>query len=165
MSARPEWPVTFFDEDYLKIYRPQLTEERTRQEADFIETALGLEPGAAVLDLACGLGRHAIVMAGRGYRVTGVDFNPRYLELAGNEAARAGVQVRWNAGDMRALPFEREFDARVYTCAELTALLARHGMRVEEVWGGSDRSAYSTESRRLILLAERDAAAATGDHA
>jgi hypothetical protein len=26
---------------------------------------------------------------------------------------------------------------------------------VREVWGGADRGAYTTESRRLILLAER----------
>ena len=42
MSTRPEWPITFFDEDYLKIYRPQLTEERTRAETEFIAGALDL---------------------------------------------------------------------------------------------------------------------------
>ncbi|HEY3215549.1 MAG TPA: methyltransferase domain-containing protein, partial [Candidatus Eisenbacteria bacterium] len=110
MSARPEWPVTFFDEDYLKIYRPQLTAERTRAEVDFIESALALPRGAEVLDLACGLGRHAIGMADRGYRVTGLDFNPRYLEIAATEAARTGARVTWMAGDMRTLPFDQAFD-------------------------------------------------------
>jgi hypothetical protein len=49
----------------------------------------------------------------------------------------------------------KEFDLRAYTCAELTALLARHGMQVSDVWGGADRGEYSSDSRRLILLAER----------
>src|ERR1044071_10114341 len=104
-----EWPVTFFDDDYLKIYRTSFTPEKTAVEVEFIAGALGLPAGAPVLDLACGLGRHAIGMARRGHRVTGVDFNPRYLEIAGEEARHSGVEVRWLACDMRELPFEREF--------------------------------------------------------
>ncbi len=259
--ARTDWPVAFFDDDYLTIYRPMFTEEATRAETEFILAALGLEPGSAVLDLACGYGRHAVRVAQRGVRVTGLDFNPRYLEAAAEEARRAGVEVRWMRGDMRSLAFEREFegvysyytsfgyfsdeenervlagvaralvpggrfllemanrdwilthplqrvwnqredgslhmeesaldlvtsrvvsrlihitpdggsrltkeyDLRVYTCAELTALCARHGLAVRQVWGGADRSAYSTESRRLVILAERTTAAvAPMDHA
>ena len=49
----------------------------------------------------------------------------------------------------------KEYDLRAYTCAELTALLARHGLEVRSVWGGADRSDYSAESRRLVLLALR----------
>jgi SAM-dependent methyltransferase len=247
---RTDWPVAFFDDDYLKIYRPMFTEEATRAEAAFIAAALGLTAGSPVLDLACGYGRHAVRVAERGARVTGLDFNPRYLAVAAEEARRAGVEVRWMEGDMRELKFEREFegvysyytsfgyfgdgenervlagvakalvpggrfllemanrdwilthplqrvwnqredgslhmeesaldlvtsrvksrlihitpdggprltkeyDLRVYTCAELTALCARHGLAVRQVWGGADHSAYSIESRRLVILAER----------
>src|SRR5439155_13535784 len=108
-KTQPEWPVTFFDDDYLKFYRTSFAPDKTAAEVEFIAGALALPAGAAVLDLACGLGRHAIGMTRRGYRVTGVDFNPRYLEIAADEARRAGVDVRWIAGDMRELPFEREF--------------------------------------------------------
>ncbi len=250
MTPEPDWPVAFFDDDYLRIYRPTFTPERTGAEVDFIEGALALPRGATVLDLACGYGRHAIGMAARGYRVTGVDFNPSYLDIGAAEAARAGVQVTWLAGDMRALPFERtfegaysyftsfgyygdeenehvlagiaralkrggrflldmvnrdnilvhpemrtwvqredgalfmeevsielaasrvisrqilidpkggpqvtkEFSLRAYTCAELTALMRRHGMEVKDVWGGPAREPYSAGSRRLVLLSER----------
>ncbi len=110
MKIPAEWPVAFFDDEYLKIYLHQFTPERTEQEVDFIEAALEPAPGAAVLDLACGSGRHAIRMARRGYRVTGVDFNPRYLELAAAEAGIAGVDVEWTACDMRSLDFTGAFD-------------------------------------------------------
>lgn len=110
MNLQIEWPVAFFDDDYLKIYRPTFTAERTRQEVDFIVGSLGLGAGAAVLDLACGIGRHAIGMAQRGYRVTGVDFNPHYLEIATAEAATAAVEVHWQVADMRELDFDRAFD-------------------------------------------------------
>jgi len=252
MTHQPEWPVAFFDDDYLRIYRPTFTPERTAAEVDLIEDALALPPGAAVLDLACGYGRHAIGMAARGYVVTGLDFNPRYLVIADAEATRAGVSARWRPGDMRALGMAAEFDGvysfftsfgyyddddnervlagvaealkpggrflldivnrdhilvhpnlrtwaqredgglfveevsielaasrvvsrqmlldpgggtqvskefslRAYTCAELTALLRRHGLDVKSVWGGHHREPYDTEGRRLVLLSERRA--------
>src|SRR5205085_4691901 len=109
-----EWPVTFFDDDYLRIYRTSFTPEKTAAEAEFIAQALALPAAAPVLDLACGFGRHALGMAQRGYRVTGVDFNARYLTLAAAEAARLRVRAGWIRADMRALPFRGSF-AGVYS--------------------------------------------------
>jgi SAM-dependent methyltransferase len=105
-----EWPVAFFDDDYLRIYRAMISPEMTAGEVDFLETALALPTGGEVLDVACGYGRHAIGLARRGYRVTGVDFNPHYLEAAEDDATAVGATARWVTADMRALPFEREFD-------------------------------------------------------
>ena len=111
MNPTPEWPVAFFDDDYLRIYRPQFQAERTEAETRFIAASLAVAAGAEVLDLACGFGRHAIGMARLGLQVTGLDFNPRYLEIAAADAAEAGVNVTWRTGDMRTLGVERGFDA------------------------------------------------------
>ena len=51
----------------------------------------------------------------------------------------------------------KEYFLRAYTCAELTSLMRRHGLAVREVCGGTDRRPYDTESRRLVLVAERSA--------
>src|SRR6185369_12793127 len=48
---KPEWPVAFFDEDYLRIYRPQFTPERTAAETRFIADSLTAPAGGDVLDL------------------------------------------------------------------------------------------------------------------
>ncbi|MGZ8695514.1 MAG: SAM-dependent methyltransferase [Gaiellaceae bacterium] len=101
-----------FDQDYLHLFAAAL-EERADAEVDVIWRVLGLEPGAAVLDLACGHGRIANRLAERGARVTGLDATPLFLERARLDAAARGVEVEYVEGDMRELPWTERFDAVV----------------------------------------------------
>jgi len=105
VSVGPE----VFGEDYLYFYDGSvLTAERDDREAEVAWTVLGLEPGAEVLDLACGHGRIASRLAGRGAHVTGLDADPYFLEVARAE----GSSAEFVEGDMRALPWsEPRFDA------------------------------------------------------
>jgi SAM-dependent methyltransferase len=52
------------------------------------------------VDLGCGAGNHAVWLAGRGFRVTGIDLSPKALELAGRLAADKGVSCRFVATDL-----------------------------------------------------------------
>jgi SAM-dependent methyltransferase len=72
---------------------------------------LGVEPGAAILDLGCGPGRVAVPLARRGFRVTGVDADPGYLERARAWAERERVSLTVQRLDMSELGFRSEFDA------------------------------------------------------
>jgi SAM-dependent methyltransferase len=110
MSETP-WYQAFFSEDYLRIYGPFLSAERTEQEVEGIVKLLALPAGSTVLDLCCGHGRHAIPLAQRGYQVTGQDLSEVFLQQARAAADAQRVQVRWIHGDMRSIPFENEFDA------------------------------------------------------
>ncbi|MGZ3646948.1 MAG: class I SAM-dependent methyltransferase [Ktedonobacteraceae bacterium] len=105
------WYKTFFGEDYLRLYEPILTLERTQREVDGIVNLLALPHGSSILDLCCGHGRHAIPLAQRGYKVTGQDLSEVFLHEAEKEAMAKGVQVHWLHGDMRNIPFKSEFDA------------------------------------------------------
>lgn len=114
-EARP-WYDGFFEKDYFETWLGGrvdrvLTPERTEAEVDFIERALGLAPGSRILDLCCGHGRHALLLAKRGYAMTGVDLSDRALRLARRRAGRAGLPVRWLKRDMRRIAFREEFDA------------------------------------------------------
>lgn len=62
-----------------------------------------LPPPAAgpALDLACGSGRAAVWLAERGYRVTGIDWQPEALQLGRRLAASRGVTVDFRRGDLR----------------------------------------------------------------
>ncbi len=65
----------------------------------------GVAPGAAILDLCCGPGRHALELAARGYRVTGVDITKSFLDAAADSAADRGLSLELVEADARA--FER----------------------------------------------------------
>lgn len=112
-SQGSAWYVDFFRSDYLNVYGHMLTEERAEKESAFVASALELKPGASVLDLCCGQGRHSIQLAKRGLRVTGLDLNAEYLELAKQAAIASKVTVETIAADMRKIPFENKFDAIV----------------------------------------------------
>jgi SAM-dependent methyltransferase len=101
-----DWETNFFQGIALEAWRRCVTPEITRAEADFLERNLAIRPGASLLDVPCGNGRHAIEFARRGYRVTGVDSSAAFLE----EARRSAAAARWIGGDMRCLGFEAEFD-------------------------------------------------------
>jgi SAM-dependent methyltransferase len=111
MNATSEWWETFFHGPWGKWQANGFAQQNTRAEADFLFRCLGLQAGDAVLDVACGTGRHAIELAERGVDVTGIDFNARTLEVARSRAAASDVAVEWVKQDMRCLRFRDQFDA------------------------------------------------------
>lgn len=72
-----------------------------------LEKVFGAPDGKAILDVACGAGRHSIPLAHRGYAVTGVDQSATCLSEA---KLRADVPIEWHHGDMRDLPWRGRFD-------------------------------------------------------
>lgn len=118
------WFEGYFDEDFVELYRPFLTPERTVDEAAAVLELLELAPGAEVLDLACGWGRHSIELARAGCRVTGLDLSETLLARAARRADAAGVEVEWVRGDMRELPWAGRFDAVVSLFSSLGYFLS-----------------------------------------
>ncbi len=70
-----------------------------------VEGVGAMVPGTA-LDLGCGTGTNSLYLARHGWRVTGVDFVPAALELAGaRQSAAAGLpgELRFLLGDVTRL--------------------------------------------------------------
>ncbi len=102
-----------FDEDYLHFFAPDLA-AASDAESQLIWRLLELEPGDAVLDLACGHGRIANPLAAAGARVSGLDATSRFIERGRPDAAARGLAVEYVEGDMRTLPWPDEsFDGVV----------------------------------------------------
>ena len=57
------------------------------------------------LDVGCGTGFLSLELAGRGHRVTGIDFAPQMLAEARKKAAAQGIAVRFEEGDAEQLRF------------------------------------------------------------
>ncbi|HEX6498719.1 MAG TPA: class I SAM-dependent methyltransferase [Micromonosporaceae bacterium] len=58
-------------------------------------------PAGAALDLGAGEGRNALWLAGRGWRVTAVDFSSVAIDRGRALAATRGVNVRWVVADVQ----------------------------------------------------------------
>jgi ubiquinone/menaquinone biosynthesis C-methylase UbiE len=66
----------------------------------------GLRPGDRVLEVAPGPGYLAIELARLGsYRLAGVDISRTFIRMACENAARGGVMVDFQEGDVAAMPF------------------------------------------------------------
>ncbi len=56
-----------------------------------------------VLDLACGVGRHSVAFAKRGFKVTGLDYSKPFLREARRTARKAEQEIRFVHGNMKNL--------------------------------------------------------------
>ena len=114
----------FFD-SYAPQYMDEPFTQATAAEVEFLQEVLDVPAGAAVLDIGCGTGRHAVQLARRGFRVTGLDLSPGMLAEAAAAAAEAGVEVELIEADATAFDLGRVFDAAVCLCEGAFTLVGR----------------------------------------
>jgi len=100
----------FAGEDPARIDLYEET-EYSRGQVSFVIEKLGLQPGARVLDLCCGQGRHLIDLVRRGYDVVGVDLSEYMLGKCREAAVKRGIEPQLVRADMRRIQFDSEFDA------------------------------------------------------
>jgi SAM-dependent methyltransferase len=105
-----EWFRRWFGEEYLLVYEHRDREEAAR-EIRFITDILKLDSGELILDLCCGSGRHALLLAAEGRRVIGLDYSLPLLRIAREEMTPGADWPRFIRADVRIMPFrEGVFD-------------------------------------------------------
>ncbi|MBN2379535.1 methyltransferase domain-containing protein [candidate division WOR-3 bacterium] len=111
--GKNEWWLKFFDDNWKRLGFGSIEPEQTGQETDFLTKALDLKQDERILDQACGIGRHSLELARRGFRrVTGLDFTQGYIKEAILKAEHEDLKVEFVHGDMKDLPFaDSSFDA------------------------------------------------------
>ncbi|MFN8486074.1 MAG: methyltransferase domain-containing protein [Caldilineaceae bacterium] len=130
MPKQNTWEA-FFDLE-APLYEQNGFTQNTLAEVDFLLEELGLQPGAAVLDVGCGTGRHAIELARRGYAVTGVDLSTGMLAQAKAKALAAGVTVNWIQCDATRFSSDQQFDAAICLCEGAFGLLGSQADAIEQ---------------------------------
>jgi SAM-dependent methyltransferase len=74
--------------------------------------AIDAQPGERVLDLGCGTGGVAELLAPTGAEVVGIDLAPGLIEIARSRAAERGLEIDYRVGDCENLDVEdASFDA------------------------------------------------------
>ncbi len=93
--------------DIDDIYRNLAPEDIPWNRPELPEPLLELLDGGAIapcraVEFGCGMGKHSIAMARRGFEVTGVDISPTAIGMAKENAAVTDVRVNFIAADVTA---------------------------------------------------------------
>jgi ubiquinone/menaquinone biosynthesis C-methylase UbiE len=149
---------------YAKIRRTGSQIEDWRQQA--AQLTSGLPDGAAVLEVAPGPGYFAIELARLGrFHVTGLDISHTFVEIARENARRAGVHVDFRQGNASGMPLaDGSFELVVCQAAfknfsrpgqaidEMERVLRDGGTAViQDMSGDASGSAIDQEVRRMKL--------------
>jgi len=160
-----------FGREYSNAYDILYRNKDYEKECDFLEAVFRRRkrPVRRILDLGCGTGGHALILAKRGYEVTGVDRSSTMLALARRKALREHLPTRFINKDIRSLMIDDSFDAVIAmfavmgyqvsnddvaaVCATARKHLAGDGVFVFDCWNGSAviTQRPSIETRRVKL--------------
>jgi ubiquinone/menaquinone biosynthesis C-methylase UbiE len=105
-ALRFDWLTPLYDPILRWMMREEAIKQRLIQEA-------GIRPGQNVLDLGCGTGTLAIMIkqSNPEAMVTGLDGDPKVLEIARSKAVRAGLNLKLDQGMAYQLPYpDSSFD-------------------------------------------------------
>jgi len=94
--------------------------KETGEEVDELIGLLNIRPKMRVLDVCSGNGRHAIALALRGCKMTGIDNGPGPVNLARETSRNLGLAVDYRQVDALSISFEDAYDAAYLTCAGLS---------------------------------------------
>lgn len=105
-----DWFIDWFNTDeYLAVYKHR-NEKDAECHIKFLLSEIKLPLNASILDLACGAGRHAILLAKMGFDVTGVDLSEKLLSEASKSSAKENLSINFVHSDIRRFFTEKRFD-------------------------------------------------------
>ncbi len=107
--SEPFGEYSFF---YDEIYKDKDYEA----ECDYLEGLFeqySLNRPSSLVDLGCGTGGHALLLAKRGYKITGVDLSEGMLRVAREKAVQENISIDFLRADIRKMDLHRSFDAAI----------------------------------------------------
>lgn len=147
--------------DHAELYLPFLVQakERAGQEVDALAAIfeeLGVPQDGKVLDTACGIGRHSVLLAQMGYQVTGIDISPLYIREAQRYAEEQGVPARFVTGDVCEIGEDIRSGAPFDAFINMFTSHGYYGRDADLDLFGKLRELASTNAMLVVLTTNRD---------
>ena len=111
------------------------------EQVSFFQALFAVHEVEAILDCACGTGKHLHMFHSLGFQVTGSDLSPSMLAQARKNLAGAGIEVPLHQVDYRALP--QRFD----TCFDAVVCLSSSILHMEN----DEQALIAVRSMRAVL--------------
>lgn len=107
---KSEWFKDWFNTDeYLKVYQHR-NEADAERHIDLILRNVSLSKNSKILDMACGAGRHAVILARKGFDVTGVDLSEKLISIAKKISIKENLNINFILSDIRSFNSDVKFD-------------------------------------------------------
>jgi ubiquinone/menaquinone biosynthesis C-methylase UbiE len=143
-----------FDKQYADAYDSLYQDKDYKKECDFIEAIFkkNKQKPKTILDLGCGTGGHALLLAKPGYEVVGIDRSEHMLKGAREKAKDQGLKIQFIKGDITNIDLKRKFDAVISmfavmgyqitnkalhnACRTAHSHLKKNGIFIFDCWNG-----------------------------
>lgn len=99
ISCEKPWFKTWFDENYLLLYRHRDHSDAESQVKLILHT-LNIDKNSRILDLGCGEGRYTYLFKKKGFHICGLDLSEELITEGKKRYGDLNIMV----GDMRAIP-------------------------------------------------------------
>ena len=107
---KSDWFKDWFNtSEYLDVYKHR-NEKDAESHIQLILNNVPVKFGADILDMACGAGRHSIILARKNFYVTGVDLSGNLLSVARESAEKENLKINFIQSDIREYQTEKKFD-------------------------------------------------------
>lgn len=139
-----------FGREYADAYDALYADKDYEAECRLLESIASRygHRAGSILDLGSGTGRHALILASRGWRVVGVDLSDEMLAVARQRATEAGIDgVEYHRGDVRTFRTLARFDVVLLMFAVLGYQLSD-----SDVEATLDTAAHHLSPRGVVIF-------------
>jgi len=163
-----------FLKNYSEVYDYLYQDKDYQKECNYLEKIFNrynFKP-KSILDLGCGTGNHSILLAKRGYEVTGVDKSSFMLDIAKKKAKENLVDIEFIEADIKKFLTNKKFDAVISmfavmgyqidnntileVCNNVKSLIVSGGLFIFDCWYGPSVILNKPAPRIKEVLLDKD---------
>src|SRR5829696_3659811 len=107
------WYESFFKGINCELWEKAIPDAMTQEEVEFLVSELEVAKGQHILDIPCGFGRHALALARKGFKVTGVDISETFISGLVEKIKAEHLDIDARLADILTLQLDENFSGAV----------------------------------------------------